>query len=134
MLIKTRTNVYDFNFHLVWTTKYRKKVFTDPKLTKDMKDILIGIAKNNGVDIQYLEVLPEHVQMLISFPPNKTPSSIVKSFKGTSAREWFKKHPETKDLLWKGHLWSPSFYMITLGSISKETVANYINNQIKNYK
>jgi len=111
-----------------------KKVFTDPKLTKDMKDILIGIAKNNGVDIQYLEVLPEHVQMLISFPPNKAPSSIVKSFKGTSARDWFKKHPETKDLLWKGHLWSPSFYMSTLGSISKETVANYINNQIKNYK
>lgn len=131
MLIKTRTNIYDFNFHLVWTTKYRKKVFTDPKLTKDMKDILIGIAKNNGVDIQYLEVLPEHVQMLISFPPNKTPSSIVKSFKGTSAREWFKKHPETKDLLWKGHLWSPSFFMSTLGSISKETVDNYINKQIK---
>jgi len=96
--------------------------------------ILIGIAKNNGVDIQYLEVLPEHVHMLISFPPNKTPSSVVKSFKGASARAWFKKHPESKNLLWKGHLWSPSFYMSTLGSISKETVANYINNQIKNYK
>ena len=134
MLIKTRTNVYDFNFHLVWVTKYRKKVFTDPKLVEDMKNILIDIAKNNGVEIQNLEILPEHVHMLISFPPNKTPSSVIKSFKGASARAWFKKHPESKNLLWKGHLWSPSFYMSTLGSMSKETVANYINNQIKNYK
>ena len=134
MLIKTRTNVYDFNFHLVWVTEYRKKIFTDPKLVEDMKNILIDIAKNNGVEIQNLEILPEHVHMLISFPPNKMPSSVVKSFKGASAREWFKKHPESKNLLWKGHLWSPSFYMITLGSISKETVTNYINNQIKNYK
>ena len=134
MLIKTRTNVYDFNFHLVWVTKYRKKVFTDPKLVEDMKNILIDIAKNNGVEIQNLEILPEHVHMLISFPPNKTPSSVIKSFKGASARAWFKKHPESKNLLWKGHLWSPSFYMSTLGSISKETVTNYINNQIKNYK
>jgi len=134
MLIKTRTNVYDFNFHLVWVTKYRKKVFTDPKLVEDIKNILIDIAKNNGVEIQNLEILPEHIHMLISFPPNKMPSSVVKSFKGASARAWFKKHPESKNLLWKGHLWSPSFYMSTLGSISKETVANYINNQIKNYK
>jgi len=134
MLIKTRTNVYDFNFHLVWVTKYRKKVFTDPKLVEDIKNILIDIAKNNGVEIQNLEILPEHIHMLISFPPNKMPSSVVKSFKGASARAWFKKHPESKNLLWKGHLWSPSFYMSTLGSMSKETVANYINNQIKNYK
>ncbi|WP_461219637.1 transposase, partial [Lapidilactobacillus salsurivasis] len=37
--------------------------------------------------------------------------------------------PETKKLLWGGHLWSPSYYMGTLGNMSKETVANYIQNQ-----
>lgn len=134
MLRKTRTNVYDFNFHLIWVTKYRKKIFNNPELVNDMKSILINIAKNNNIEIQNLEVLPEHIHMLISFPPNKTPSSVVKSFKGASAREWFKKHPETKDLLWKGHLWSHSFYMSTLGSMSKETVERYISNQLKNYK
>ncbi|WP_191987499.1 transposase, partial [Lapidilactobacillus achengensis] len=37
--------------------------------------------------------------------------------------------PETKKLLWGGHLWAPSYYMGTLGNMSKETVANYIQNQ-----
>ncbi|MCG4639967.1 transposase, partial [Phocaeicola dorei] len=30
---------------------------------------------------------------------------------------------------WGGHLWSPSYYMSTLGNMSKDVVENYINNQ-----
>jgi putative transposase len=37
MLIKTRTNVYDVNFHLVWVTKYRKPMFETDLLREDMK-------------------------------------------------------------------------------------------------
>lgn len=76
-----------------------------------------------------MEVMPDHIHLLISFPPNFTPSSVVKSFKGGSSREWFKLHPETKSLLWKGHLWSGSFFMSTLGNMSKDIVATYINEQ-----
>lgn len=133
MLKKQRTNVYDFNFHLVWVTKYRKAIFTSDGLASDMKNILKNISTENGVKIQKMEVMPDHVHLLISFPPNKTPSSVVKSFKGTSARLWFKKHPETKKKLWGGHLWSSSFFMSTLGNISKNVVEQYIENQLKDY-
>ena len=133
MLKKQRTNVYDFNFNLIWVTKYRKPIFTNKKFSDDMKEILSYISKDNGVEIQNIEVMSDHIHMLISFPPNKTPSSIVKSFKGTSARLWFKKYPETKSKLWGGHLWSKSFYMSTLGDMSKDVVKNYINNQLTEY-
>ena len=56
---------------------------------------------------------------MISFAPKYTPSSIVKDFKGGSAKQWFIKYPETKSQLWGGHLWSPSFFMSTLGNVSK---------------
>ena len=133
MLRKTRTNVYDFNFHLIWVTKYRKPIFTNDQLSNDMKKILTYISKDNGVEIQQMEVMPDHVHMLISFPPNKTPSSIIKSFKGTSARLWFKQYPDTKSKLWGGHLWSNSFFMSTLGKMSKEVVKNYISSQLTRY-
>lgn len=133
MLKKRRTNVYDFNFHLIWVTKYRKPIFTDTRLSNDMKIILNDISLENGVEIQKMEVMPDHIHLLISFPPNKTPSSIVKSFKGTSARIWFKKYPETKKKLWGGHLWSSSYFMSTLGNISKDVVEKYIENQLKEY-
>lgn len=130
MLIENRTNVYDFNFHLVFVTKYRKEIFVNEQFRKEMKQILEQIAFNKNVTIEHLEVMPDHVHMLISFPPDIAPSNIVKSLKGTSAREWFKAHPETKKLLWKGHLWSPSFFMSTIGNVSKEVVAKYIENQM----
>ena len=133
MIVKTRTNVYDFNFHLVFVTKYRKEIFTSEEKRNVMRNILLEISKGNEVTILELEVLPEHIHMLISFPPKLSPSSVVKSFKGTSAREWFKHYPETKKMLWKGHLWSPSFYMGTVGITSLETVKRYIETQLDEY-
>lgn len=130
MLVKKRTNVYDFNFHLVFVTKYRKTIFVTEQYRDELKQILLRIAHNKHIVVQHLEVMPDHIHMLISFPPDETPSSVVKSLKGTSAREWFKLHPETQQLLWRGHLWSPSFFMSTIGNVSKKIVAQYIEDQM----
>lgn len=69
--------------------------------------------------------MPDYVHMMISFPTDIAPSNVVKSLKGTSAREWFKLHSETKKLLW-----NPSFFMSTIDNVSKDIVANYIENQM----
>ena len=130
MLIKNRTNVYDFHFHLVIVTKYRKRIFTNTQRHDDIINIFKNIAKNKGITIEHIEAMPEHIHMMISFPPNLAPSSAVKSLKGVSAREWFKLYPEDKQLLWGGHLWTPSFFMSTVGNVSKEIVAEYIKNQM----
>ena len=53
----------------------------------------------------------------------------MKSFKGAAAREWFKLHSEDKAKLHKGHLCSHSFFMRTVGVVSKETVLEYVKNQ-----
>lgn len=98
-----------------------------------MKEILTTIAKEHNIIIQEMEVMSDHVHMLISFNPKHAPSSIVKTLKGKSARLWFKQYPETKAMLWRGHLWSPSYFMSTLGDMSKHTVENYIQNQIKEF-
>lgn len=131
MLEKRRTSVTDFNFHLVFTTKFRKEVFTTREKVDAMKAILQRIADNKGVVVQEMEVMPDHVHMLISFHPKMAASDVVKSLKGTSAREWFKHYPETKAVLWKGHLWTNSFFMSTIGNISKKIVAQYIRDQME---
>jgi len=98
-----------------------------------MKAILAEIAKRHSIDITEMQIMPDHVQMAISFPPKLVPSSIVKVFKGGSAKQWFIQFPETKQLLWNGHLWSPSFFMSTLGHVSKEVVSQYIDSQLDQY-
>ena len=131
MLRKERTSVYDFSFHLVFVTKYRKEIFTTEKMRTDMKNILLDIAKNNDVEVNSLEITPDYVHMLISFKPKYAASSIVKALKGASARAWFKQYPDTKKLLWKGHLWSPSFFMSTVGDTPGRAIKDYVENQMK---
>ena len=128
--IYERNYVYNFHFHLIWVTKYRQPVFTTPALIDDMQTILERIAMLNEVTIEQVEIMPDHVHLLISFKPKYAPTNIVKAFKGGSARMFFEKHPEIKaQKFWGGHLWSHSYYMSTLGNMSRETVQNYIANQ-----
>lgn len=132
-VIYERNYVYNFHFHLVWCTKYRKSVFTNPQLVEEMKNLLKKIADLNEVTIEQMEVMPDHVHLLISFKPKYSPSNVVKALKGASARLFFQNHPEIKNnKLWGGHLWSHSYYMGTLGNMSKETVEKYIKNQYRN--
>ena len=130
-MIETRTCIYDFHFHLVFVTKYRKCIFDTDKKQNELKELLEAFSNKNGSEIEAIEIIPDHVHLVISFPPKFAPSSIVKSFKGAAAREWFKRHPEDKAKLYKGHLWSPSFFMSTVGVLSKETVIEYVKNQHK---
>lgn len=128
-MIETRTCIYDFHFHLVFVTKFRKSIFDTVEKQNELKDLLISFSKKNGTEIEAIEIMDDHVHLVISFPPKLAPSSIVKSFKGASAREWFKLHPEDKKKLYKGHLWSPSFFMRTVGVVSREIVMDYVRNQ-----
>ena len=89
-----------------------------------MKDILRMVAKDNEIVIEKMEVMPDYVHVLISFPPSKAPTSAIKALKRRSAFIFLKRHPEIRQSqYWGGHLWSPSYYM------SKDVVENYINNQ-----
>lgn len=127
-----RGYVYNFHFHLIWVTKYRCPAFTTPKLVQDMKDILTRIARLNDITIETMEVMADHVHLLISFKPKYAPTNIVKALKGGSARLFFEQHPDIKTRkFWSGHLWSPSYYMSTLGNMSREVVEKYIQNQYR---
>ena len=128
--IYERTCVYNFHFHLIWVTKYRHKIFTTKELQDEMKNILTKIAKLNDVIIEKIEVCPEHIHMLISFNPKQAPTDVVKAFKGASARLFLANHPEIRnDKFWGNHIWSRSYYMSTLGNMSREIVEKYIENQ-----
>lgn len=131
MLHKERTNVYDFHYHVVFVTKYRRQIFDTKTKQDDMKNILKTISQGNDSEIEHLEVMPDHIHLMLSFKPKYAPSSIVKSFKGASARAWFKQYPETKKQLWKGHLWSPSFFISTIGNVSEKVLSQYIESQMQ---
>ncbi|MBT9142802.1 MAG: hypothetical protein DDT29_01198 [Dehalococcoidia bacterium] len=123
-----RNSVYQIAYHVVWCTKYRKPVLTSD-VAAALKELLLKIAEDGGFTIEKLEVMPDHVHLFITAGPTHLPADMVKSLKGVSARFLFKKRPQLKQCLWGGHLWNPSYYLATVGSISEDAVRKYIENQ-----
>ena len=133
MYTKTRTNLYRTTYHLVWVTKYRKVIFTTLNRREAMMEMLSLIAENNDITILESEVMEDHIHLVVSFPPNKSISTVMKALKGASAREWFQQFPETKKELWKGSLWSASYFVSTVGDVSKDVVMQYVQDQLTEF-
>lgn len=124
-----RTCVYNVNYHIVWSTKYRRKVLTG-EIADYLKNLFQEIANDKGFEVILVEVgEQDHIHVFASAHPKISPSYIVKMLKGISGRHLFLKYPEIKTKLWKGRLWNSSFYLETVGSISEEAIKKYIENQ-----
>lgn len=56
-------------------------------------------------------------------------SDAIKVLKGNTARWLFMDDPELKQSLWGGHLWNPSYFVVTVSERSTEQVEAYIQSQ-----
>ena len=128
-LTHARTCVYNCNYHIVFSTKYRKKILTK-KIEHYLQDLFQTIADEKGFIISQAEVgKQDHIHLFVSAHPKIAPGYIVKMIKGISARRLFIKYPDLKKQLYKGHLWNPSYYIETIGSISEDAIQKYIEAQ-----
>ena len=124
--------MYNINYHIIWGTKYRNKWMT-ADIEEEVKQLLRDIAAENGFEIDHIEIGPDdHVHMLVSAPPKLSVTVIVKCLKGTSSFRLFRRHPELKEFYWKDedrHIWSPSYFVETIGTTNADAVAKYIDDQ-----
>ena len=130
-LIHARTCVYNVNYHVVWSTKYRRKVL-NYEVESRLKEILLQVAKDKDFIIHEMEVgEQDHIHLFVSSHPKLSISYIVKMMKGISGRLLMREFPEIEKHLWKGELWNPSYYVETIGSVSEESIRRYIQKQEK---
>jgi putative transposase len=100
-----------------------------PPVDAELKEILARSAAEPGYDLLGLEVMPDHVPIVLSAPPAISPAVIAKVLTGTSARRLFVAFPHLQHKLWGGHLWNPSYYVGTAGRVSAETLQRDIEEQ-----
>ena len=127
-----RTSIYHLNYHIIWGTKYRNRVLKG-NVEVVLKRILYEIAKQNGFSIDHMEIgKDDHIHLLVSAPPKLSVTNIVRWLKGISARQLFVECPELQRSYWKRedrHLWSPSYYVESIGTTNQDAVAKYIDDQ-----
>lgn len=131
-LIHGRTCVYNINYHMVWSVKYRRKVITK-EMENYFQQMVQHIAKEKGFVVHLCEAGEKnHVHLFVSASPSVSISYIAKILKGITARKLFIAFPELKKKLWKGVLWNHSYYVETIGSVSEENIKRYIEKQQNN--
>ena len=122
--------VYNINYHLAWCPKYRKKILVG-KLKEFLDQEILNIAESYGYEVLEMRVRPDHIHLFVHCTPFDSPTKIVKTFKGITANHAFNKNSDLKRKMWKGKLWSPSYYVGTAGHVSARTIERYIREQEK---
>ena len=127
--VHARSCVYKINYHMVWCTKYRRKVLT-PDVAERLKALLNDVAKEKGFEIIKVNIgEQDHVHCFVQAPPILTVTNIARWLKGISGRRLLMEFPEIRQHLWKGHLWNGSYFVESIGSTSEENILRYIERQ-----
>ena len=126
---KSNDSVYRLQYHLVFVTKYRLKLF-NPGLRDHLKKELFRQAKEiPGVEIQEINVQKEHVHMMVVIPPRYAISGVVGQLKAKTAGVFCKRYRIfEKAYRGKGIMWSTGYFVSTVG-IDEEVIRRYIKYQ-----
>ena len=118
---------WNCKYHIVFTPKYRRKVFFGEKRAAIGK-ILRQLCEWKGIEIHEAEICPDHVHMLVSIPPKLSVASFMGYLKGKSALMMFDKHANLKYKFGNRHFWSEGYYVSTVG-LNEATIRKYIQEQ-----
>jgi putative transposase len=125
---KTSHAVYDIKYHMVWITKYRYKILGGA-MSKRLRELIRQGCEARGITIVSGNISKDHVHLLISCPPSLAPSKVVQYLKGRSSRLLQEEFPELKKQYWGQYLWARGYFCASVGSITEETIRQYIENQ-----
>jgi putative transposase len=124
----TGNAVFLLNYHIVWSTKYRKPVLIPP-IDERIRELVQQLCKAAGIEIIRSEVMPDHMHLFVCAKPALSPAGIMQVLRGRLAYTLFREFPDLRRQLWGGALWNPSYYVGTAGEVSAQTIIRYIESQ-----
>lgn len=120
--------VFNMHVHLVFVTKYRRKVFSQSMISA-LQEIFTKVCTDFEADLIECNGEYDHVYLLINYPPKVAISNLVNSLKGVSSRLLRQKFPSLHKQYWKGVLWSPSYFASSCDGAPIAIVKQYIEEQ-----
>jgi putative transposase len=123
---------YNLTWHLVWITKYRRKVI-DEKMRKRLETIIRWVCKEEYVIILWIGFENDHIHLLLSFPITVYIPDIVKSLKWRTSKvireefgEYLKWYYKSR---WNKHLWAVWYFFCSVWRVNEEIVKKYVEEQ-----
>src|SRR5215470_8481102 len=125
-LRSNNTIVYICHYHVVFCPKYRRKVLVGT-VDERLKTIIMETIEQWGQELIELEVMPDHVHLLVGCDPQFGIHRLVRSIKGASSRYLRQEFPALKRRL--PSLWTHAYGCYTVGEMSNHTPVRYVASQ-----
>ena len=121
-----RNVVYSCKYHVVWCPKFRRPVLVNGVDVR-LKAILRDVVDETRSELLNIEVMPDHVHLLVEVDPQFGIHKFVKLAKGRSSRLLRQEFPRLRSRL--PTLWTNSYFVSTVGGSPLSVVKQYIENQ-----
>jgi putative transposase len=122
----SNTTIYNLGYHLIWCPKYRRPVLVGD-IEKRITDLIREKSILIGIQIEVMEIMPDHLHLFVKSKPTMAPHWIVQQLKGYTSRILRQEFSSLKSRL--PTLWTRSYYIESCGHISEDVVKKYIEDQ-----
>ena len=121
--------IYYTRYHIVISTKYRRKVLKKG-MGEYLKRKVLQIKKfHPEIDIIKVNTDIDHMHIMVSIPPKMAVSSVVRIIKANTGKAMRKRFPFLNKVYWGVEgIWSIGYFVSTIG-ISEEIIQKYIELQ-----
>ena len=124
---KSNNNVvYSSKYHVVWTPKYRRPVLVGV-IAERCEAMIRQVATKYQAEIIALEIMPDHVHLLVEVDPQFGIHRLVKNIKGVSSHTLRQEFRTLKSRL--PTLWTNSSFVSTVGGAPLAVIKQYVENQ-----
>ncbi|CAI8885028.1 transposase [Brevibacillus sp. IT-7CA2] len=118
--------VFDCKYHVVFCPKYRKKVLKEPVDIR-LKELFLEKAMELRAEVVEMEIMPDHVYLLIKCDPQFGIHRVVKHLKGYTSRVLRMEFKHLKSRL--PSLWTNSYFVATVGTVQLDVIQKYVESQ-----
>lgn len=125
--VRSNSNVvFQCAFHVVWCPKYRRRVLGG-RIEERLKQLVREVVEEKGAWLVALEVMPDHVHLLVEVGPQYGIHRLVKAIKGRTSRVLREEFPTLRSRL--PTLWTNSYFVATTGGAPLAAVKRYVEQQ-----
>lgn len=117
---------YSCQYHVVFCPKYRRKVLIDG-VDERLKELVMEKQDDYGYEVIDMEVMPDHVHLLLDVNPKIGIYKIISKIKGYTSNVMRKEFKSLRTRI--PTLWTLSRFISSVGSVSLETIKKYIEDQ-----
>ena len=121
-------SIFLIHLHIVWVTKYRKKILAGD-ISLKLRKIIREICTFESIEIMRGHISSDYVHLFISIPPKVAISNLVEKLKERSSHKLMMSFPSLQKQYWGRHMWARGYFCCSSGNVTDEIIKEYIENQ-----